>query len=1275
MAWFPSAQGASESAWQSVPGGRSLELSVPAAGHTGFTLLSAAQTGLAFTNTLEEWQGASNRVLFNGSGVAAGDYDNDGWPDLFFCGLNTPNQLYRNLGGWKFKEVTAEAGLAAPGQFDRGAVFADINGDGTLDLLVATTGQGVRCFLNDGRGRFTDATRGARTASPHGSVTLALADVDGNGTLDLYVANNRTADMRDRGQVDLHLVNGRVAVPPALKDRFVILQEQVLEYGEPDQLYLNDGKGRFTPVSWTGGRFRNEEGGPLTQPPLDWGLTATFRDINDDGFPDLYVCNDFWTPDRLWLNDGKGRFRAAPRLALRNTCASSMGIDFADLDRDGDLDAIVLDMLSRDPRLRKRQKLAQPPMPSPIGAIEDRPQFMRNTLLVNRGDDTFAELAHYAGVAASEWSWSPVFLDVDLDGYEDLLITSGHAKDVQDLDAAAQIRSRQRSWKGFTNEVARQKAFTQELMEHMRLYPRLDTPIVAFRNRGDLRFEDVTPRWGTEQPGIHHAIALADFDRDGDLDFAVNNLGSAAGLYRNESSAPRLTVRLKGRPPNVQGIGAKVRLLGGAVPVQSQEVIAGGRYMAGSEPVLVFAAGANRDGMKLEVVWRSGRRSLLTNVQANCLYEIDEKESVVSSQLSVAEGHQRTADNGTRSTEHAARTPLFKDVSSLLNHSHHEGPFDDFARQPLLPRRLSQLGPGVSWFDVDADGREDLIVASGRGGRMACFRNNGQGGFVPMTQAPLDKPVTRDQTTVLGWRAPSGATVLLAGSANYEDGLVAGSSVRLFDLGRKVIDDTLPGDAASTGPLALGDVESDGDLDLFVGGRVLPGRYPEAASSRLFRFDGGRFQLDSTNSKALERVGLVSGAVWSDLDVDGLPELVLACEWGPVKIFRNEKGKLAAWDPRVESAGGGKGAGGKRGKGAEEKRAAGDSLPLFPFSPFPPCPLSQLTGWWSGVTTGDLDGDGRMDIVAANWGLNSDYAASIERPLLLHYGDLSGRGAVDILETEWDPRANALTLRRRLDALAGQWPALQERFGSHLAYSKASLAEVLGPDRTRAHKVEAATLASMVFLNRGDRFEAVPLPPEAQWAPALGVNVADFDGDGHEDVFLSQNFFATQPETPRLDAGRGLLLRGDGTGRLEPVPGPESGLLVYGEQRGAAVADFDGDGQADLAVGQNGSGTKLFLNQAAKPGLRVRLSGTEGNPQSVGATLRLKFDSRSGPAREIHAGSGYWSQDGATQVLGLPEAPTHLWIRWPGGRTSSVAVPPNAKEINVAPTGIKPAQE
>ena len=340
--------------WHQENGFRWSELTMAKEGKTGFKLLPPEETGIHFTNTLDLRAGEANRVLFNGSGVALGEYNNDGLPDIYFCSLNGHNALYQNLGGMRFKDVTAQSGIVCSNQYCRGAVFADINGDGFLDLLVATTGNGVLCFLNDGHGKFSDVTSSAGTSTAFGSVTLALADVDGNGTLDLYVANNRTDDIRDRGEVDLRMFNGQIIVPPSLKDRLVVINGKVLEYGEPDFLYLNDGHGHFTAVSWTNGTFLDEQGRSLTNAPLDWGLTATFRDLNGDGYPDLYVCNDYWTPDRIWLNDGRGHFRAPEKLAFRETSASSMGVDVADLTRSGKLDIFVVDMLSRDLALRKR---------------------------------------------------------------------------------------------------------------------------------------------------------------------------------------------------------------------------------------------------------------------------------------------------------------------------------------------------------------------------------------------------------------------------------------------------------------------------------------------------------------------------------------------------------------------------------------------------------------------------------------------------------------------------------------------------------------------------------------------------------------------------------------------------------------------------------------------------------------------------------------------------------------------------------------------------------
>jgi hypothetical protein len=465
-----------------------------------------------------------------------------------------------------------------------------------------------------------------------------------------------------------------------------------------------------------------------------------------------------------------------------------------------------------------------------------------------------------------------------------------------------------------------------------------------------------------------------------------------------------------------------------------------------------------------------------------------------------------------------------------------------------------------------------------------------------------------------------------------------------------------PGSAPGAGALAVVDLDGDGDLDLFVGGSVAAGQYPRPTPSRVFRCTGEALELDAENTRVVAEAGLVNGAVWSDLNGDGFAELILACEWGPVRVFRNERGKLSAWDAPVTL----------------------DSQLST---------LHQLTGWWTGVTAGDVNGDGRLDIIAANWGLNSSYQASGRQPLELVHGDLLERGTVNVIETEWDTSLRATVPRHRLDVLSRELPMLPERFTSHRAYSEASLTAVLGPLQSRARKAEAVTLASMVFLNRGDRFEAEPLPREAQWAPSFGVNVADFDGDGTEDVFLAQNFFAVPGETPRLDAGRGLLLRGAPTSlspapsggeggqrpgegashsiQLVPMPGQQSGIEVYGEQRGAAVADFDADGRADLVVSQNGAATKLFRNTGAKPGLRVRLNGPAGNPSGVGAQVRLKFGERLGPAREIHGGSGWWSQDDAVQVLAVPAQPSEVWIRWPGGAVSTTPVPPDAREVKV----------
>lgn len=1141
----------------------------------------------------------------NGSGVAAGDIDGDGRSDLYFCAIEGTNRLYRNLGGWRFEDITDTAGVGCPQWHSTGAILADWDGDGALDLLVSTLGGGVHAFHNDGRGHFTEVTAQAGLASDSGSMSLALGDVDGDGSLDLYVANYGAFPvLRSAGRAQVKQVNGEWVVQGPNAKRLRVVDQHLEEVGEVGVLYLNDGKGHFRSVPWGSTHFVDEKGRPKAGPP-DYGLSVQIRDMDGDGFPDIYVCNDFQTPDRLWFNDGHGRFHEASRLAVRKFPFASMGVDFADIDRDGRLDFMAVEMAGRTHDRRLRMLSGNRATPNFPGRFEHRPEVPRNTLYRGNGDRTWSEIAEFAGVAATDWSWQPVFVDVDLDGYEDLLIASGMMFDTQDRDTLDRIRAAhpEAGAQGGTNLL---------------LYPPLPSPISAFHNNRDLTFTDMHEAWGFGVTNIFQGIALVDLDGDGDLDLVCNCLNGAPAMFRNESSAPRIAVRLKGLPPNTRGINGRIKVTGGPV-AQTQEIIAGGRFLSCDDAMRVFAAGDART-LGIEVQWRSGRRSVIAAARPNTLYEIDER----------AAGPAEPAAAATPA-------PLFVDRSASLKHSHHEKPFDDFSRQPLLPKQLSSLGPAVAWADLAGDGNERLVIGAGRGGKIGGFRYLESGGFEPL---PTDWIAPDDVAGMAAWVTPEGSPALLAAVGNYETAPARSSLVVITERpGNGALEvvpfDEVPGSEASLGPLAVVDYDGDGQLDLFVGGRVSPGAYPTPPPSRLYHRRNGHLTPDEGLNSVLESAGMVSGAVWTDLEGDGFPELVLACEWGPVRLFRNHHGQLAAWDPPVAPAGG---------------RA-------------PAVPLSSLTGWWTSVNAGDFDGDGRMDLVVGNWGLNTGYQAARERPLRLYYGNLTGNGPVDLLESYYPAELDVEMPRRSRNALAQAFPFLAARFPTHGDFARAPMSVIVAALPGRPAVVAATTLESMALLNRGDSFVAVPLPPEAQFSPVFGVSVADVDGDGREDLLVAQNFFAMRPEWPRTDAGRGLVLLGDGRGGFRPMDAERSGIAIYGEQRGCAAGDFDHDGRVDWVVAQNGAETKLYQNQSAPAGLRVRIQGPSGNPAGIGSVLRVKTAAGWGPAREIHAGSGYGSQESMAQVFRAPGEIQALSVRAPGGAVQELPVSGRASVV------------
>lgn len=1121
-------------------------------------------------------------------GVCIGDYDQDGRPDFFVAHPYGAHRLYRNLGGFRFEDVTEKAGLTDPDLAGAGPSFVDIDNDGDLDLFVCGIMTANRLFINQGDGTFVERAKEFGLDLVKRSVVMAFADIDLDGDLDGYLVATgaRTDEMPDQVRFKYRFWRGRAVIPDEYVEKVDVVMHpdegpKFVEAGQRDHLFLNNGDGTFTDISRKAGLFGGYK-----------GLAATWWDFDNNGYPDLYVSNDFWGGDQMFRNRGNDTFEEVAGVLFPYVPWFSMGADCADINNDGWLDLFATDMSGST---RYKRKMGMGDMEKQNWFLETSfpRQYMRNCLFLNTGTLRFMEVAHMLGLSNTDWTWSVKFGDLDNDGRIDVYVTNGMAKDLNNSD--------------YANEVNQLK--TQE--EKDRFWQekgiKRDTNF-AFRNLGDLRFESVGPAWGLDQTGYSAGAAYGDLDGDGDLDIVVTGTGKPLTLYRNGSTKNHLiTLRLKGRQSNRYGLGSMVRVETSA-GLQIRYLNSSQGYTSANDPVIHFGLGDAKRVDRLEIRWPSGHVQTFVDLPADRAYTATEPAG---------------AGPGPK-PPHRERT-LFVAQPWLKSVRHQENDYNDFADQPLLPWKLSRLGPGMAWGDVNGDHHADVYVSGAKGQAGSLLLSQGLGRFVPAPQPAFEADADHEDLGALfldvdgdgdlDLYVVSGGADVHANPGLLRDRLYLNNGQGRFSTAT----DRLP-DLHDSGSVVAGaDFDRDGDLDLFVGARFLPGRYPETPESRLLENRDGRF-VDVTDTRApgLRQSGLVTSALWSDADGDGWIDLMVTHDWGPVRCWGNRNGRL---EDRTADAG-----------------------------------LEARRGFWNGIAGGDLDGDGDIDYVVTNLGLNTKYSASMDAPLKAYYGEFCESGQARFVEASYD-NGELYPIRGR-SCTTHAMPALAELFPTYHEFASSTLAKIYTPTKLdRAVQVSVNTLESGVLRNDGGHFTFQPLPRLAQVSPGYGVAVADINADGAADIYLVQNSYSPQRETGHMAGGLSQLLTGRGDGTFDPVPPRLSGLVVSTDAKALAAVDMNGDGWIDLAATSNDGPLHTFRNQgrSGNQPVMVRLQGSAGNPAAVGARVRLTLNSGRRQTAEVYAGGGYLSQSDPALFFGRKpdERIAEVTVVWPNGKTES----------------------
>ncbi|MDO6470460.1 VCBS repeat-containing protein [Maribacter sp. 1_MG-2023] len=1044
-----------------------------------FTLIDYTYSGIDFENSLVETQEDNhllNEKFVNGAGVAIADINNDGFPDIFFTGNQVHDQIFLNKGNLQFQDITESSGIHNVKTWSTGITFADVNADGYQDIYICKSAKGDfeespnLLYLNNGDLTFTEAAKQYNVADLGFAVQANFFDFDKDGYLDMYLVNQ----------------------PPSYGNRKG--GETPLKNANPlysDKLYRNLGNEKgFVEISAFSG-IQN----------LAHGLSAAIGDINNDLWTDIYVTNDYDKPDFMYLNTANGKFKDVLKQSFKHTSNFSMGSDIADYDNDGNLDIMVVDMVAED---HKRIKTNMGGMnPEDFWAIVKNGghyQYMFNTLQRNNGNGTFSDLAQLGGVSNTDWSWGPLIADFDNDGLKDIFVTNGIKRNMRYSDVNTTYEIILDSLEQVAHETNEKFQDIVDILALAKMAPEDKLTNYMYKNNGDLTFINAIQDWGFDLPSLSNGAAYADLDLDGDLDIVVNNINEKAFLYRNNtierSQGNYLRVALNANK-NKSIYGTRVTLFKDAELWQMIEITNTRGYMSKSEDIAHFGLGEVESIEKIEIKWPDGTVEELRDVNANQLLDLTKGTSGKGSSILTLKKNRKLFTNSTKAAK--------------LSYKHQENTYDDFKREVLLPHKMSTFGPSIAVGDVNADGLDDFYVGGAAGFSGALFLQESSGfkeitdGEWSMDKASEDMGSTffdvdndGDQDLLV----VSGGNEFIPGSKNLHDRLYINDGAGNF----KKTKNRIPKDSSSGSVVEKADFDNDGDLDIFIGGRLVPGNYPQPANSRLLENRNG-FLVDVTDKVApdFKSLGMVTSATWVDINNDNKLDIVVVGEWMPVTTFiQKEDGAFSI----------------KNIKGLEDSE-----------------------GWYYKVVHKDMDGDGDEDLIVGNLGLNYKYKATKATPFEVYSYDFDKNGSTDIVLSYYE-HGKLFPIRGRSCSIQ-QMPSLEKKFPTFKSFGEADLTTIYGADLERSLHLKANTFASYYLENiEGKSFKKHLLPQLAQVSSINNIIADDFDNDGKQDILISGNLYASEIETPRNDAGVGLFLKGNGKGNFNAITVLESGFFA-----------------------------------------------------------------------------------------------------------------------------------